>query len=681
MHQEVNPSAESNREGEAASEPFSESEPTAPRPAKKFGAARLIAYSIALAACLIPIRAWVVGWNWEWILHPTSAVPKVVASGAYDVLFVACFAIAMLIPVLLLRKKPRAQKAWFFAFVVLGFGIIAFCYANIDVVAMLGRPLNYQWLYYSGFLMSRDARDAMKASGSSQTLLIVVWFCVMMIAIGEAVFRAMRWGAKRFPGAGFVAAPALIVLLAVYIGCSHWWLTTRRWPMLKLMNPVWSIASSLVESVDAPQLYTMKTPLEPDDVRCVADRAPAAQPSSAPHEASIKNVIIFVFESLPAEYVDLYGAKFGATPNLSRLSKHAAVFDGIYAHAPATNKSLESILCAVYSLLSYQSLTSEHPDIATPSLASELKKHGYRSGFFSSTDLAFQRTGDFLRHRPFDHVEDFHNRGNGRAQFTSEWSDLHGSDEMINQQAMNEWIAGQPATASSGSPASQPTAPFFAMSWSMQTHYPYYTSGPVRDFKVNEDRQNKYLNALQQEDAALGWTIDTLEKKGLLDSTLVLVLGDHGEAFGQHGQFGHGAWIYDENVRIPLLLINPKLFHGERHKLVGGLCDLAPTIFDILNLPPAGAWQGRSLFAGDRPNRVYFFAPWSDLVFGLRDGDQKFIYNATHNTWEMFDLSKDPRELKSIAGTHPKQVGTALYRMAAWVQYQKAFHEKLIKGK
>jgi hypothetical protein len=65
-------------------------------------------------------------------------------------------------------------------------------------------------------------------------------------------------------------------------------------------------------------------------------------------------------------------------------------------------------------------------------------------------------------------------------------------------------------------------------------------------------------------------------------------------------------------------------------------------------------------------------------MFGMRDGDLKYIFNASHNSWEMFDLAKDPQELNSIAGAHHDDVANALYHMAAWVQYQKTFHDKLL---
>jgi hypothetical protein len=171
-----------------------------------------------------------------------------------------------------------------------------------------------------------------------------------------------------------------------------------------------------------------------------------------------------------------------------------------------------------------------------------------------------------------------------------------------------------------------------------------------------------------------------LEASGQLDSTLVVVIGDHGEAFGRHNQWGHGTRIYEENLKVPCILINPKLFHGEERVVVGGLVDIAPTILDVIGQTKMpDNWQGRSLFAEGRSNRVYFCAPWSDFLFGYRDGGKKLIYNATKNTFEVFDLTKDPQEAMNLASTESAFIRAGREYMAAWVQYQAKFYERAFR--
>jgi hypothetical protein len=82
------------------------------------------------------------------------------------------------------------------------------------------------------------------------------------------------------------------------------------------------------------------------------------------------------------------------------------------------------------------------------------------------------------------------------------------------------------------------------------------------------------------------------------------------------------------------------------------------------------SWQGQSLFSSKRRVRTYFFSPWSDYVFGLRDGSMTFIYNASKNTYEMYDLSADPKETANLIANGGPRSREELLRLAAWVQYQ-----------
>jgi arylsulfatase A-like enzyme len=212
------------------------------------------------------------------------------------------------------------------------------------------------------------------------------------------------------------------------------------------------------------------------------------------------------------------------------------------------------------------------------------------------------------------------------------------------------------------------------------THYPYFTNQTLQRFGPDENMLNRYLNALHVGDSAFGTIMQWLEKSGLAAQTLVVVAGDHGEAFGRHHQLGHAGGIYEENCHVPLMLINPTLFEGQRHPTVGGLVDLAPTIMEVLGKPSPEQWQGRSLFSGHRTGRTYFFSPWSDYLFGYRNGDLKLIYNATKDRYEIYDLSSDPEERFNRVADYRPQIQPGVSRLAGWVQHQDRLFRRLIPG-
>jgi arylsulfatase A-like enzyme len=214
--------------------------------------------------------------------------------------------------------------------------------------------------------------------------------------------------------------------------------------------------------------------------------------------------------------------------------------------------------------------------------------------------------------------------------------------------------------------------------WTNMTHYPYFVSRKETDFGVGDDSFNLYLNALREGDRAFGKIMRTLRERGIEESTLVVVLGDHGEAFGRHDQHVHASKIYEENVHIPLLFVNAVLFSGQERAVLGGLIDIAPTIMDILGLPAPDRWQGRSLFAEKRSPRVYFFCPWSDFLFGYRDSELKVIFNASRDAFEIYDLSNDPNETRNIADQVTGFRQEALHRLAALVQFQDRYMKELL---
>jgi lipoteichoic acid synthase len=264
---------------------------------------------------------------------------------------------------------------------------------------------------------------------------------------------------------------------------------------------------------------------------------------------------------------------------------------------------------------------------------------------------------------------------------TEKWPFLDSTDDECLVEPVMEWVN------------KSPEVPFFAMLWTTNTHYPYYVVGKELDFGVKDPSLNRYLNALRHTDQVLGQLLRRLESRQLLDSTLFVVVGDHGEAFGRHQQIVHAAKIYEENVHVPLILINQPLFSGEDYGTIGGLVDLAPTIMHILNHPVPTQWQGRSLFSPHKKNRTYFFAARSIFLFGYREGDRKHIFNATLNslnkegesvkgakelTDEIYDLREDPTEMTNLAEQLPNALKVGQHRLAAWVQYHNRFMKSLL---
>ena len=217
------------------------------------------------------------------------------------------------------------------------------------------------------------------------------------------------------------------------------------------------------------------------------------------------------------------------------------------------------------------------------------------------------------------------------------------------------------------------------MGWTDQTHDPYRIAPDqslTRFLPPNEDGSEgelgRYLSLLHEADTQVGRLLDGIRERGLADDTLVAITGDHGEAFGEpHGGGGHGFTVYDEETRVPLMLWNPRLFNGSRSETVGSHVDLAPTLLDVIGMPPPRGWDGRSFFDASRPSRAYMFAvAFGQYLLGVRDGDWKYIYDARRGREELYDLSVDPDEQKNVAPAYPDRALRQRQRLAAWLHVE-----------
>jgi arylsulfatase A-like enzyme len=225
--------------------------------------------------------------------------------------------------------------------------------------------------------------------------------------------------------------------------------------------------------------------------------------------------------------------------------------------------------------------------------------------------------------------------------------------------------------------------PFFIMAWTQQTHHPYEPSAglPVLDllrdpigYRYDVDR---YLTVLHETDRQLGRLFDAVRAAGVADDTLIVVTGDHGQAFGYpHDSYMQGRTIYEEDVNVPLMIWSPRAFRAPaRRPVVGGHVDLAPTIAELTGLKAAADWQGRSLL-GVRAPRAYFYVAEDQFRLGVREDNWKYIYDLRAGSEELFDLDKDPLEQRNLASAEAERCARLRGRLAAWTEANRRVYER-----
>ena len=199
-----------------------------------------------------------------------------------------------------------------------------------------------------------------------------------------------------------------------------------------------------------------------------------------------------------------------------------------------------------------------------------------------------------------------------------------------------------------------PQTPFFLWVHLYDPHKPY---APPQEYAKHFPK-DFYRGEIAFTDAVIGRMLQDLDSKGLTENTLIIVAGDHGEAFGEHKEHGHGIFCYEEDMKVPLIFSNPGLFKkprtlAQRVRLI----DIMPTVLDLLDMPIPGRVQGQTLaplLRGKRenvPRDVYIETMygkeennWAPLT-GLISGPFKYI---SLPKAELYDLSTDPRERNNL---------------------------------
>jgi arylsulfatase A-like enzyme len=184
-----------------------------------------------------------------------------------------------------------------------------------------------------------------------------------------------------------------------------------------------------------------------------------------------------------------------------------------------------------------------------------------------------------------------------------------------------------------------------------------------------------YDGAIGYLDAKIGELLDHLRADGALENTVVVVTADHGDSLGEHGYLGHRLYLYEELVRVPLVIAHPTAFPaGTVVDDQVELGDLFPTLLDLAGVDlPEGTTPFRSLANGAAPPPFAVLentAPKAlDLVQmrALRTPERKFIWRSD-GRHELFDLAQDPGELHDLSRDRPEEVESLLTTLDEWEQ-------------
>jgi len=344
--------------------------------------------------------------------------------------------------------------------------------------------------------------------------------------------------------------------------------------------------------------------------------------SPIPVTASRGPVILISIDTLRSDHLPAYGYEGVKTPAIDALRADGVLYATAWSHCPMTLPSHASILTG---LLPYEHGVRNNVGYALDaakhdSLPAMLKREGYATGAAVSAYVLRRETGigplfDFYD----DRMSDASGAGMGEVS----------RDGARTAEIASRWIAGRGQS------------PFFFLLHLFEPHWPY---------------EGSYDQEIARADAILGTFIAALKSSGVYDRATIILLSDHGEGLGDHGEGEHGVFLYREALQVPLIV---KLPRSERRGTTvatpAQLIDVAPTIAALTGAKPRVSLAGKSLLdLPAEPREIYSESMLPRIHFGW--SELRSLFAAPHHfidapRAELYDTSSDPRERTNIAAT------------------------------
>lgn len=356
--------------------------------------------------------------------------------------------------------------------------------------------------------------------------------------------------------------------------------------------------------------------------------APEAPPTPPPPPPLRHDVVLVTLDTTRSDHIGAYGHARAATPTLDALAARGRRFERAYSPLPLTIPSHTSIFTGLYPPrhgIRSNGDRSVSPELVT--LAEVLRDHGWSTG---AAVAAFVTSRVWGFDQGFDAYLD-----QGIVDGGNFWHGERPATAVVDDAL--RWVESQPGTE-----------PKFLWVHLFDAHLPYRAPEPF----ATDHAGRPYDAELAYVDQELGRLFAAFDPS----KTLFVVVGDHGEGLGDHGEPTHGLYVYDATQRVPFLMAGP----GVPTEVVStpvSLVDVAPTILATLQLPPLADIDGRAWPAEPRP--IYLETWQLAQRFGL--APHRAVVSGAHKLValpraELYDVVADPAEANDLAAADPAKV-------------------------
>lgn len=402
-------------------------------------------------------------------------------------------------------------------------------------------------------------------------------------------------------------------------------------------------------------------------ISCGGEEAPTPEPEAAP--AELIHVVLITLDTTRADALGVYGQAQPTTPHIDRMSGEGLRFAHAMSAAPSTLPSHATILTGKFPFA--HGVRANHgyalPE-ANETLAEILRSHGFATAAEIAAPVIGRQT---QLNQGFDVYRDTSSADVDLmvVESVAKNADPAASAESAKMLHLEERMAHGITDRGIEFIRAHRTDKSF-----LWLHYfdPHIFHLPPPAFHARFPA-NPYLAEISFVDSEIGRLLDTIRGLKLEANTLVVLTADHGEGRGQHGEANHAFFVYDTTIRVPLVMWGGAIIRtGSLVNSLVRTVDIAPTVLDLLGLPPLRGIQGKSLvplITGESKDleltgygeSAEFLAFGASMIRFVREGRWKYIHKLNP---ELYDVVADPGENSNLAESRPEIVERLRARMA-----------------
>ena len=391
--------------------------------------------------------------------------------------------------------------------------------------------------------------------------------------------------------------------------------------------------------------------------------AAAGEATAPASDAPLPHVLIFLVDTLRADHLGSYGYHRPTSPNIDRFAESAVLFENAVAQSSWTRPTTASVLTGLYPHHHGARSRNDRLGEDVPYLPEILQSLGYRALGVTTNSIVGPAFGF---RRGFSHHKHFAEWDGRPGMYVPAWRAVN---------ATLEWLE-----------RIEPGDSFFVYLHVSDPHHPYHPPPAQREqfapgapptpagtnlATAPDPVKARYVDLYDGEiahvDEQFGRLLDALDERGFLDDTLVVFVSDHGEEFLDHGHYGHGSSLYQEQIHVPLIIRMPRRLRAETQPPTVATqvqqIDIVPTILEAIGHSDLIETDGRSLLAlmrsatGQAAHNLAISDLRSDgegvdvVLLELADSRRKLIdygsatFGAAH---QLFDTAADPGEVRNL---------------------------------